>query len=120
MTENTPVVLQDWVSAAPEECTLPTVQRPLRATEWQNLFATEARAVHRVDARRARAELRPDPGVAARAADLMMRETQCCTFFSFALTATGGHLTLDVATPPGQVAVLEALVDGARAAVGSR
>jgi hypothetical protein len=57
--------------------------------------------------------------VAARAADLTVRETQCCSFFGFTLTATGGGLTLDVTAPPEQIAVLDALVDRARTAAGT-
>ena len=56
--------------------------------------------------------------VAARAADLAVRETRCCSFFGFAQSATGGDLTLDITAPPGQVAVLGALVDRARFAAG--
>jgi hypothetical protein len=55
---------------------------------------------------------------AARAADLMVRETLCCSFFGFAVSATGGELTLDITTPAEQVGVLDALVDGARSAAG--
>ena len=75
-------------------------------------------AVHRIDDRRARMGLRPDPLVAARAADLVMRETQCCSFFEFTLSAAGGELTLDVTVPADQVAVLNALIDRARTAAG--
>ena len=46
-----------------------------------------------------RFELTPHPEVASRTADLFTRETQCCSFFTFTLTATGGSLTLDVAGP---------------------
>ena len=68
--------------------------------------------------RHARFELTPDPAVAARTADLFTRETQCCSFFTFTLTATGGSLTLDVQVPSSQVSVLAALarMSGDRAA----
>ena len=104
-----------WV---PDACTLPTVEQPLRSTEFDELFRDATTAVERIDARRVRLVLRPEAQVAARAADLTVRETQCCSFFRFTLTATGGGLTLDITAPPGQVAVLDALVDRARTAAG--
>jgi len=107
------------MDAAPPACTLPTVDRPLRLAEWDVLFRSAAIAVQRTDPMQARLRLRAEPEVAARAADLTVRETQCCSFFTFALTATGGQLTLDVSTPAGQIAVLEALVERARAEVGA-
>jgi len=110
-----PVIDQSWVPAA---CTLPTVEQPLRAKEFDDLFRDATTAVERIDAKRARLVLRPEPALAARAADLAVRETQCCSFFGFALSATGGELTMDITSPAGQVAVLDALVDRARAAAG--
>ena len=110
-----PGIDQSWVPAA---CTLPTVEQPLRAKEFDDLFREAVTAVHRIDAHRARLALRPEPQVAARAADLAVRETQCCSFFGLALSATGGELTLVITAPPDQVAVLDALVDRARAAAG--
>ena len=98
-------------SWAPDACTLPTVEQPLRAKEFDDLFRDATTAVHRIDAGRARLVLRPEPGLAARAADLAVRESQSCSFFGFVLTASGGELALDITAPPGQVAVLDALVD---------
>ena len=107
-----PVSDPSWV---PDACTLPTAEQPLRAREFDELFRDATTGVQRVDAQRARLVLRPEPGVAARAADLAVRETQCCSFFGFTLSATGGELTMDITAPPGQVDVLDALVDRARA-----
>jgi len=102
---------------APEACTLPTVERPLRLAEFDGLFATAVRAVDRVDGVRLRLDLVPEPGVAARAADLVVRETACCSFFTFALVATGAALALEVAVPPAHVEVLDALAERAIAGV---
>lgn len=113
MTEKTPAIDQTWV---PDACTLPTAEQPLRAKEFDDLFRDATSAVHRIDAQRARLALRPEPQLAARAADLLVRETRCCSFFGFALTATVGELTLDITASPGQVAVLDALIDRARSA----
>jgi hypothetical protein len=111
MTETMPVTDPSWV---PDACTLPTVEQPLRANEFDELFRDAATAVDRIDAGRARLLLRPDPKVAARAAELMVREAECCSFFGFTLSITAGGLTLDITAPPGQVAVLGALIDRAR------
>jgi hypothetical protein len=119
MTDKMPPVVGSWVDAAPAACTLPTVDRPLRMAEFDEMFAAGTTSVSRIGPRVAQLELRPDPAVAARAADLTVRETQCCSFFTFALTATGGKLTLEVSTPEGQVSVLDALVDRVRAVVAA-
>lgn len=110
-----PLVDPSWVSDA---CTLPTVEQPLRVKEFDDLFREATTAVRRVDDRRASMGLRPDPAVAARAADLVMRETQCCSFFGFTLSAAGGELALEVTVPADRVPVLEALIDRARSVAG--
>jgi len=106
-------------SWAPDACTLPTAERPLRIASFDQFFAGAVRAVTRPGPDRLRLDLRPGPEVAARAAELAAAETECCSFFTFALTASGGGLTLDVSVPDGQVAVLDALTrratDAARA-----
>lgn len=54
-------------------------------------------------------ELPPDTEVASRVADLVVRETRCCSFFTFSLVATGGGLHLEIRVPVQHVDVLEAL-----------
>ena len=110
-----PVIDRAWV---PDACTLPTMEQPLRAKEFDDLFRDAVTAVNRIDATRAWLVLRAEPALAARAADLAVRETRCCSFFGFTLTATGGELTLEITAPPEQFAVLDALVDRARSAAG--
>ena len=98
------------VDQAPEACTLPTTERPLRVAEFDRLFAREVAAVERLSPQAARITLPPSPETAAEAAHLVVRETQCCSFFTFSLTATGGRLHLDVAVPESQTPVLDAVV----------
>lgn len=98
------------VNHAPEACTLPTVDRPLRVAEFDRLFARASVAVERLSPQAARITLPPSPETAAEAADLVARETECCSFFTFSVTATGGRLHLDVAVPESQTSVLDALV----------
>jgi hypothetical protein len=100
-----------WV---PEACTLPTVDQPLRLAEFDELFGTAVLGVRRIEAARLHLDLRPEPAIAARAAELAARETGCCSFFTFSLIIGSGTLTLDVQTPAAQIDVLDAL--GARAA----
>lgn len=104
-----------WV---PEACTLPTVEQPLRLAEFDDLFTTAVTGVRRVDSTQVELALRPEPEVAARAADLAARETGCCSFFTFTLTITDGSLMLRVSTPSAHADVLDALVSRADVAVG--
>jgi hypothetical protein len=97
---------ESWV---PSACTLPTAEQPLRVAEFDELFGAAVRGVHRPDATTLRLDLEPTAKVAARAADLAVRETGCCSFFTFGLVATGGRLRLDIEVPAGQVEVLDAL-----------
>lgn len=97
------------MTQVPEACTLPTVDQPLRNAEFDRLFAVVT-ATDRLSSKQARIVLPSSPQVAAHAADLVVRETQCCSFFTFSLTATAGRLHLDVAVPESQVPVLDALV----------
>jgi hypothetical protein len=114
MTNNS-LPTPNW--GAPAECTLPTADRPVRVAEFDDLFATAVRSVTRESNVHATFELPAEPAVAATAANLTARESQCCTFWTFTLTMTGGRVTLDVSVPAGQHAVLDALVDRAQAAV---
>ncbi|KAA9378358.1 hypothetical protein F5972_15960 [Microbispora cellulosiformans] len=109
------VLDQGW---APPACTLPTAEQPLRVAEFDALFAETVRAVQREERERLRLELRSSPEHAARAAELTARENGCCSFFTFTLTIAGGGLTLDVAVPPENADVLDALQ--ARAGAGGR
>jgi hypothetical protein len=94
-------------------CTLSDTARVVRAAEFSQLFATTVRRVERPEATRLRLELEPGPGPARRTAELISAETECCSFFTFTLTATAGSLVLQVAVPPAQVAVLDALAERA-------
>ncbi|RKS78888.1 hypothetical protein BZB76_0322 [Actinomadura pelletieri DSM 43383] len=94
---------------APQACTLPTTERPLREAEFDALFAEAVTAVELNGPGRVRLVLRADPSVAGRVAELAARETGCCSFFTFTLTATGGALTLEVGVDERHTGVLAAL-----------
>ena len=92
-----------------ESCTLPAAERPLRIAEFDALFSDAVHAMDRRSRTRLNLELEPTPEVAAQAAGLVVRETACCSFFTFTLTATGSRLELGVAVPESHVAVLDGL-----------
>jgi hypothetical protein len=106
----------DWV---PEACTLPTVEQPLRRAEFDDLFTRDVLAVVRESPHRVRLQLRPDDAVAARAAGLAVKETGCCSFFTFELTIGDGEVALRIATSPTHEAVLVALAARAESRLGT-
>lgn len=102
---------------APQACALPPSQLPLRVAEFDGLFAEAVRGVERVGPTRLRLELQASPQVAGRAAALVAAETECCSFFTFTLTATSGGLALEASVPTPHTGVLDGLADLAVAAV---
>jgi hypothetical protein len=106
-------------SWAPDACTLSADRRLARAAEFGALFAESVAAVERPEPTRLRLRLRPDPGIAARAAELAAAETECCSFFTFRLIAAAGSLVLDITAPVAQLPVLDALSERATAAVSA-
>ncbi|WP_329109984.1 hypothetical protein OG792_14110 [Micromonospora sp. NBC_01699] len=102
-----------WV---PEACTLPTVERPLRLAEFDELFATALHGQQRLSSTALRWDL--DPAAEATARDLTGRESGCCSFFSFTFRPDVDGLRLDVEVPAAYVEVLDALAQ--RAAAGFR
>ena len=79
--------------------------------EWDALFADAVVSAELINPQRVRATLEARPEVAAATADLAVRETECCSFFTFTLTATGGRLDLEIDVPVEQTRVLDALAD---------
>lgn len=95
---------QAWV---PEACTLPTVERPLRLAEFDELFATALRGQQRPSPTTLRWDF--DPACEATARDLTARESSCCSFFTFDFEPGDAGLRLHVAVPDAHVEVLDAL-----------
>jgi hypothetical protein len=102
----------------PDACTLPTVERPLRLAEFDTLFATAVRGVEPVAADQVRMSLVGPVGLADTVRDLTARETECCSFFTFTITAhptaDGEALTLDIGVPATHTAVLASLAERAK------
>jgi len=104
-----------WV--APDACTLPTVEQPLRVAEFDSLFAEALTSTERVSPTSARFVLTGREDTAARAQDLATRETECCSFFAFTITPTSPvSAVMDVTVLDEWADVLAALVDVAEAA----
>ena len=87
---------------------LPTVERPLRVAEFDELFRTSARGIQRISTTHGRVIF--DPAAEERARDLAARESACCSFFGFAFTDTRDGLVLDITVPDSHADVLEALL----------
>ncbi|MGC4897129.1 hypothetical protein [Micromonospora sp. DT31] len=104
-------------SWAPDACTLPTAERPLRLAEFDRLFHDALRDVDRLSTRHLR--LRLDGSAEAALRDVVARESACCSFFTFDLTRPAGHaLTLDIRVPAAHAGVLDALAERAAAVRG--
>ena len=103
----------DW---APASCTLPTIERPLREREFEDLFASSLLRAVRTSP--TTAELALTRESASQARDLAERETSCCSFFSFEVRETGAEAALSITVPSTHAAVLRALVDSALRAAG--
>ena len=88
-----------------DSCTLPTAERPLRAAEFEALFRDHVRSTTRDGSA---VVLALDPAAAGVAADLAVRETSCCSFFTFTLVMTGDGVTLRIDAPRPEL--LDALV----------
>ena len=102
----------------PDACTLPTVDRPLRLAEFDELFATAVREVEILGPTQARIRLAGPAGLEARVRDLTARETACCSFFDFTVTpapAPDDAVVVDVKVPIAYADVLASLAQRARA-----
>ena len=108
------------MSWAPTTCTLPAAERPLRVAEFDELFATSLRAVTRLTPTHLRLHLDGAGQVEATTQDLVARETQCCSFFTFNLDRAGDHrLQLDIQVPAPYGQVLDGLAARATAATAA-
>ena len=101
---------EGWV---PESCTLPTAQRPLRVAEFDELFATALRSQRRLSPTELRWELAA--GTEAVVRDLVARESACCSFFTFDVSASPAAVAVEVRVPVGQEEILDGLADRGRA-----
>jgi hypothetical protein len=94
----------------PDACTLPTAEQPMRLAEFDTLFATAVRAVEVLGPTHARMRLTGPADLEARVRDLTARETECCSFLTFTVTADDEDLILDITVPAGHAEVLTSLI----------
>jgi hypothetical protein len=102
----------------PDACTLPTAAQPLRLAEFDALFSTAVEEVQQVGPTHARLRLAGPAGLAVTVRDLTARETECCSFFAFAIATEpapdGEVVLLDVEVPSAHADVLASLTQRAR------
>jgi len=89
-------------------CTLTAGELTDRASEWADLLARVTERETTADGIRLR--LPNAPQVAATAADLIVREVQCCAFFTFVLNVDVTGVCLEVTAPPDGRDLLEQLM----------
>jgi hypothetical protein len=94
---------EDW---APDACTLPTTERPLRVAEFDDLFTAVLRSTRPEPTR---LDLVVPRGLEAAGRDLARRETECCSFFTFGFESAGDEVVMHIGVPPEHVEVLDAL-----------
>lgn len=99
---------------APEACTLPSAAPPPRVAEFADLFATAVEAVQRASPASATVTL--PLGLLETARDLAARETECCSFFDFAVEPEGDHAAMTIRVPVQYADVLTAMTGVARGA----
>jgi hypothetical protein len=81
----------------PIACTLDATEHVDRTAAWADLLAG---VVHREPtANGMRLQFPSDPALVGRVADMLVREADCCAFFSFAITVEHEGVWLDVAAP---------------------
>jgi hypothetical protein len=108
--------MDTWVPD--DACTLPTAQRPLRVAEFDSLFTRSLQHVDRTAPTRLRLTLRRYPGATDTVEDLVGRETECCSFFAFAVRSRRGAILLDITAPEPRIDVLDGLERRARTILG--
>ena len=94
MSETEPLLI--W--SAPDACTLPTVERPLRVREFTELFKDSLVGIRGATSAGTGAVLTFRSGQFERVAELARRELSCCSFFEFQTTEdeNGVQLSIDV------------------------
>ena len=93
----------------PQACTLPTVERPGRLAELDELLADSVRCVERNTDTHLTVRLRNHEGLDALVRDLVARESGCCSFFDFAVTEDADDLVLGIGVPTRHASILDSL-----------
>jgi hypothetical protein len=107
----TPEFSGAWVPA--DSCTLPTEGQAARLAAFEDLFRTAVTGIERPAPTRLRLNLAP--AAAATAADLAVREADCCGFFTFSLAIGAGRLDMDITVSEPRTGVLDGIAAQAEA-----
>jgi hypothetical protein len=91
----------------PIACSLDATEHVDRTTAWAELLAGVT--AREPTANGMRLQFPSDPALVGRLAEMLVREADCCAFFSFAITVEHEGVWLDVAAPPDGIAVVERL-----------
>jgi hypothetical protein len=110
------VSILDWL--APSACTLPTREKPLRVAEFDQLFSNHLVAIQPQGAFSIRMILHPNNDssrstLLGTVQDLVHRESQCCSFFTFYVSSLGQEVdgvALEIGVPSEQLDVLAAIM----------
>jgi hypothetical protein len=103
----------DWM---PTTCTLPTAERPVRAAEFDALFAS-ARWYRRTLMTQLDLAI---PSEAEQTGQVLAeRESSCCSFFTFGFEPLGADVVMRIGVATGHVAVLDALQERIAATIGA-
>ncbi|MBZ2199045.1 hypothetical protein [Occultella gossypii] len=93
----------------PDACNLPTMQRPIRLAEFDELLTGSVRTYGRDSPTRLTLRLHRDARLEETVRDLAAREAQCCSFFGFTIAADGSDVVLGIEVPPQHASILDAL-----------
>ncbi|MFC8671507.1 hypothetical protein ACFUEN_02390 [Streptomyces griseorubiginosus] len=104
-----------WV---PQSCTLPTTEQPLRVAEFDALFAERLAGSSRPERLRLELVLTGGKGVEETVRELVARESDCCSFFTFTVEPCPEHIRLDIEVDSAHEAVLDSLQERATATAG--
>jgi hypothetical protein len=89
-----------------DSCTLPAAERPLRQSEFDDLFATLVTG-DRIGPGHLRLVL---AAPVDQVRDLADRETACCSFFSFSVGTAPSGVVLEISVPLVRAPALDAIV----------
>jgi hypothetical protein len=107
-----------------EFCTLPTAAQPFRLLEFDEVFRRQINPPRWIGPHRVEFTLSNAEGLYAEVSDLVARESECCSFFDFAIdqsaepAAQEDHLVLRIGVPASRDDVLQALTERAAMAIG--
>lgn len=93
----------------PGSCTLPSAERPIRLKEFDDLLQSSVRRADRLSSTQLTLHLQGGDELEERARDLAARETECCSFFDFAVTTGEAEVVLRVEVPAQHADILDSL-----------